>query len=152
MRVNSCNKLCVDNSTNEAIAGDFFLVILHNDAVDKFFTHLNQIESAIKLTMEGERDSRISCSDILITRDVTETLDTNIYRKPTHSECLSKFQIRTPFRTVLPKLGVAARNKFQGSQGVYKFYSEVFRIPCYCCIFHTFKTGAIAQTSFLTQL
>ena len=121
MRVNSCNKLCVDNSTNEAIAGDFFLVILHNDAVDKFFTHLNQIESAIKLTMEGERDSRISGSDILITRDLTETLDTNIYRKPTHSECYLNFKSEHPLEQYFPNWGSQRVTSFRGRREYTNF-------------------------------
>ena len=55
-------------------------VILDKVAVDEFFTHLNQIQSSIKFTMEGEKnDNCISFLDISITRDHTGTLDTNIY-------------------------------------------------------------------------
>ena len=70
-------------------------VILDNVAVDKFFTHLNQIQSSIKFTMEGKKDNCISFLDISITRNHTETLDTNTYRKPTHSERYLNFKSET---------------------------------------------------------
>ena len=59
---------------------DDTFVILDKVAVDKFFTHLNQIQTSIKFTMEGEKDNCISFLDISITRNRTGTLDTNMYR------------------------------------------------------------------------
>ena len=75
---------------------DDTFVILDKVAVDKFFTHLNQIQTSIKFTMEGEKDNCISFLDISITRDHTGTLDTNIYRKPTHSERYLNFKSEHP--------------------------------------------------------
>ena len=46
--------------------------------------------------MEGEKDNCISFLDISITRDHTGTLDTNIYRKPTHSERYLNFKSEHP--------------------------------------------------------
>ena len=71
---------------------DDTFVILDKVAVDKCFTHLNQIQTSIKFTMEGEKDNCISFFDISITRDHTGTLDTNIYRKPTLSERYLNFK------------------------------------------------------------
>ena len=59
-------------------------------------THLNQMQTSIKFTMEGEKDNCISFLDISITRDHTGTLDTNIYRKPTHSERYLNFKSEHP--------------------------------------------------------
>ena len=64
-------------------------VTLDKVAVDEFFTHLNQIRSSIKFTMEGE----ILFLDILVTKDRIETIDTNIYRKPTHKEHHLNFKL-----------------------------------------------------------
>ena len=72
---------------------DDTFVILDKVAVDEFFIHLNQIQHSIEFTMEGEKDNCISCLDISITReDHAGTLDTNIYRKPTHSERYLNFK------------------------------------------------------------
>ena len=46
--------------------------------------------------MENEKDNCISFLDISITRDHTGTLDTNIYRKPTHSERYLNFKSEHP--------------------------------------------------------
>ena len=46
--------------------------------------------------MEGKKDNCISFLDISITRDHTGTLDTNIYRKPTHSERYLNFKSEHP--------------------------------------------------------
>ena len=46
--------------------------------------------------MESKKNNCISFLDISITRDHTETLDTNIYRKPTHSECYLNFKSKHP--------------------------------------------------------
>ena len=58
---------------------DDTFVIFDKVAVDKFFTHLYQIQSFIKFTIEGEKDTCSSFLDISITRNHTGTLDTNIY-------------------------------------------------------------------------
>ena len=72
---------------------DDTFVILDKVAVDEFFIHLNQIQPSIEFTMEGEKGNCISFWDISITReDQTGTLDTNIYRKPTHSERYLNFK------------------------------------------------------------
>ena len=75
---------------------DDTFVILDKVAIDKFFTHLNQIQTSIKFTMEGEKDNCIFFLDISITRDHTGTLNTNIYRKPTHSERYLNFKSEHP--------------------------------------------------------
>ena len=46
--------------------------------------------------MESKKDNCISFLDISITRDHTGTLDTNIYRKPTHSERYLNFKSEHP--------------------------------------------------------
>ena len=75
---------------------DDTFVIFDKVAVDKCFTHLNQMQTSIKFTMEGEMDNCISFLDISITRDHTGTLDTNIYRKPTLSERYLNFKSEHP--------------------------------------------------------
>ena len=74
---------------------DDAFVILDKVAVDEFFIHWDQIQPSIEFTMEGEKDNCISL-DISITRDHTGTLDTNIYRKPTHSERYLNFKSEYP--------------------------------------------------------
>ena len=46
--------------------------------------------------MEGGKDNCISFLDIFITRGHIGTLDTNIYRKPTHSERYLNFKSEHP--------------------------------------------------------
>ena len=43
----------------------------------------------MKFRIQGKKDNCISFLDISITRDHTGTLDTNIFRKPTHSKHLN---------------------------------------------------------------
>ena len=81
--------------TVNVIVDDIF-VILDEIAVDKFFTHLNQIQSSIKFTMEGEKNNCICFLDISISRNHTGTLYTNIYRKPTHSKRYLNFKSEHP--------------------------------------------------------
>ena len=50
--------------------------------------------------MDGEKDNCISFLDISITRDHTVTLDTNIYRKPTHSELYLNFKSERPLKHI----------------------------------------------------
>ena len=49
-----------------------------------------------KFTMEGKKYNCISFLDISIIWDHTRTLDTNIYRKPTHSEHYLNFKSKHP--------------------------------------------------------
>ena len=78
---------------------DDTFVILDKVAVDKFFTHLDQIQTSIKFTMEGEEDNCISFFDILLHGTIQKHSIQIFTVSPHIQRTLSKFQIRTPFRT-----------------------------------------------------
>ena len=66
---------------------DDTFTIIHKQDKDSFLDHLNNIHPSIKLTSEETRpDGAIPFLDILITPKDDGSLQTSVYRKPTHTD------------------------------------------------------------------
>ena len=62
---------------------DEIFVMQHTEHKKNFLKHINNIESAIKLTVQDTQpDGSMPFLDILITLKYNGTLTTNVYRKP----------------------------------------------------------------------
>ena len=48
--------------------------------------HLNSIEDSINFTVEVEKDSQIPFLDVLLTHEADGSVNTAVYRKPTHTD------------------------------------------------------------------
>ena len=58
---------------------------LRTDLVEDFHCHLNSIESSIQFTLETESDGQLAFLDVLIAHNSDRSMDTTVYRKPTHT-------------------------------------------------------------------
>ena len=58
---------------------------LRSDTVQDFHRHLNTIEDTIQFTLEREAQAQLAFLDVLILRNPDKTIDTTVYRKPTHT-------------------------------------------------------------------
>ena len=63
---------------------DTFCIIGENH-IEKFYQHLNAIESCIEFTIKRERDEQISFLDVLVERENNGTVSTSVYKKKTHT-------------------------------------------------------------------
>ena len=58
---------------------------LRSDSVESFPCHFNSIEPSIKFTLEAESKGQLAFLDVLITCNPDGSMDTTVYRKPTHT-------------------------------------------------------------------
>ena len=72
---------------------------------DYFFEHINLINPSIQFTKELESDHKLQFLDVLIHRDISGTLNTTVYRKPTHTNQYLNFESNHPLST---RIGVAS--------------------------------------------
>ena len=69
---------------------DDTFVIIEKQHEDYFFELINLINPSIQFTKELESDHKLPFLDVLIHRDISGTLNTTVYRKPTHTnQCKS---------------------------------------------------------------
>ena len=66
--------------------GDMITAVLENK-IDEFHEHLNEQNTNIQFTKEIEENGKIPFHDCLLTRE-NNTLQTTVYRKPTHTDRL----------------------------------------------------------------
>ena len=64
---------------------DDTLTVVRQDQVDEFHRRLNNIEQRINFTIEMEKNSQISVLDVLLHREDDGSIQTSVYRKPTHT-------------------------------------------------------------------
>ena len=68
---------------------DIFCIFDTNEySLDTFLNHLNSKHPNIKFTVETEKNRKLPFLDILVTRTPQNTLDFDIYRKPTNNDRL----------------------------------------------------------------
>ena len=60
-------------------------VIIEKEHKDNLFAHINIINPSIQFAEELEPDNQLSFLDVLIRRDISDTLHTIVYRKNTHT-------------------------------------------------------------------
>ena len=80
-------------------------VISEHDEHDseRLLSHLNSQHEKIKFTREPEKDGKLPALDVLLLRNNDGTLDTKVYRKPTHTNQYMNFNSSQPLQH---KLGV----------------------------------------------
>ena len=78
-------------------------VVIRSNNVSTFTEHINNINPAIKFTIEREKEGKIAMLDTLVHRQENGTLITTVYRKPTHTDQYLAFDSHHPLQH---KLGV----------------------------------------------
>ena len=80
-------------------------VVSEHDEEDseRLLSHLNSQHEKIKFTCEPEKDGKLPALDVLLLRNNDGTLDTKVYRKPTHTNQYMNFNSSQPLQH---KLGV----------------------------------------------
>ena len=71
---------------------DDTFVIIEKQHEDYFFEHINLINPSIQFTKELKSDHKLPSLEVLIHRDISGTLNTTVYRKPTHINQYLNFQ------------------------------------------------------------
>ena len=66
---------------------DDTITAVHKNKIDEFHEHLNKQNTSIQFTKEIEEHGKIPFLDCLVTRE-NNTLQTTVYRKPTHTDRL----------------------------------------------------------------
>ena len=66
---------------------DDTITAVHENKIDEFHEHLNEQNTNIQFTKEIEENSKIPFLDCLVKRE-NNTLQTTVYRKPTHTDRL----------------------------------------------------------------
>ncbi|XP_066263270.1 uncharacterized protein [Branchiostoma lanceolatum] len=82
---------------------DDTFVIQRKDKIEEFTTHINNINRAIKFTIERETDGKLPMLDTMIHRRPDGTLYATVYRKPTHTDLYLNFASHHPLQH---KIGV----------------------------------------------
>ena len=95
---------------------DDTFVIIEKQHEDYFFEHINLINPSIQFTKELESDHKLPFLDVLIHRDISSTLNTTLYRKPTHTNQYLNFESNHPLST---RIGVA-RTLFDRASQIVK--------------------------------
>ena len=69
---------------------------LRADLVKNFHCHLNSIEPSIQFTLEAESEGQLAFLDVLISHNLDGSIDTTVYRKPTHTNKYVDFSSHHP--------------------------------------------------------
>ena len=64
---------------------DTFVILQPNQDPLQLLDHLNAQHPRIKFTIETEKNNQLPFLDVLVTRTLTNDLQTSVYRKPTHT-------------------------------------------------------------------
>ena len=75
---------------------DIFTVVCV-DWVQHLLEHLNSIECSIQFTVEVENDGKLPFLDVNVYRESDGSLNTSVYRKPTHTDRYLDFASHHPF-------------------------------------------------------
>ena len=69
---------------------------LRTDSIENFHHHLNSIEPSIQFTLEAESEGQLAFLDVLTSRNPDGSMDTTVYRKPTHTNKYLDFSSHHP--------------------------------------------------------
>lgn len=75
---------------------DDAITIMDKRSINEFHQHLNSINPSIRFTVETEKNNTIPFLDILIMREEDGSLETTVYRKPTHTGRYLNFKSYCP--------------------------------------------------------
>ena len=65
---------------------DDFISAVSKNEVENLLSHLNSVEPSIHLSVEREKDRRLSFLNLNVYRTDHGNLETGVYRKPTHTD------------------------------------------------------------------
>ena len=85
----------VNPSLWQRFVDDVISAVSENE-IDVLLQHLNSIEPSIQFTVERETDRKLALLDTCVHRTIEGKLETNVYRKPTHSEKYLSFNSHHP--------------------------------------------------------
>ena len=69
---------------------------LSENEIDVLLQHLNSIEPSIQFTIERETDRKLVFLDTCVHRTIEGKLETDVYRKPTHTDKYLSFNSHHP--------------------------------------------------------
>ncbi|XP_046570134.1 uncharacterized protein LOC124278477 [Haliotis rubra] len=78
---------------------DTFVILPKNNDPTALLQHLNQQHPRIQFTIETETNSQLPFLDVLVTRTTDNTIQTSVYRKPTHTDQYIHFDSNHSVRT-----------------------------------------------------
>ena len=64
--------------------------------IDVLLQHLNSIKPSIQFTVERETDRKLAFLDTCVRRTIEGKLETDVYRKPTHTDKYLSFNSHHP--------------------------------------------------------
>jgi hypothetical protein len=65
---------------------DFVISAVSRNEINILLQHLNSIEPSIQFTVEREMDGHIAFLDLNVHRTEERKIETDVYRKPTHTQ------------------------------------------------------------------
>ncbi|XP_067670964.1 uncharacterized protein [Haliotis asinina] len=78
---------------------DTFVILPQANDPSALLQHLNQQHPRIQFTFETESNSQLPFLDVLVTRTTDNTIQTSVYRKPTHTDQYLHFDSNHSLRT-----------------------------------------------------
>ena len=69
---------------------------VNESKIDILLQHLNSIEPSIQFTVERENDGKLAFLDTHVPRNINGRLETDVYRKPTHTDKYLSFYAHHP--------------------------------------------------------
>ncbi|XP_046574760.1 uncharacterized protein LOC124282776 [Haliotis rubra] len=78
---------------------DTFVILGKDQHPTSLHQHLNTQHPRIKFTMETENDNKLPFHNVLVSRDPCDTIQTKVYRTPTHSDQYIHFYFNHPPKT-----------------------------------------------------
>ena len=75
---------------------DDTFVIVKKEELENTYKQINNVFNDIKFTMEQESDNKLPFLDVLITRTDTGKLETQVHRKPTHTDQILNYNSNNP--------------------------------------------------------
>jgi hypothetical protein len=75
---------------------DVIISAVSRNEIDILLQHLNSIEPSIQFTVEREINGHLAVLDLNVHRTVEGKLETDVYRKPTHTDKYLSYDSRHP--------------------------------------------------------
>ena len=75
---------------------DDTLTVIKRSQLLRFHEHLNSIEPSIQFTVEQENNKKIPFLDVLLTREMDESITTSVYRKQSNTDAYLNFDSNHP--------------------------------------------------------
>ena len=106
---------------------DIFVLFNSAEHLKRFYSYLNSRHLNISLTIENEKDNRISFLDVNIIRE-KDKFTTSVYRKPTFSGIYTHFDSFLPSSNKIGLLHILLYRCFQICSDWTKFHLELVKL------------------------